>query len=87
MDKRPSRKPAECRMKLAPQWMADSIDITLSCMAWPSGSLEVVNEPAQRSGKFKRRASWPITIEPMAGSGVPKVGEPDRSDMLERKLP
>jgi hypothetical protein len=37
-------------MKLAPQWMADS-------------------------------------IEPIAGSGVPKVGEPERSDMLERKLP
>ena len=67
--------------------MAESMDITLSCMAWPSGSLDVVNEPAQRSGKFKRRASWPTTIEPIAGSGVPKVGEPERSDILERKLP
>ena len=87
MDSKPSKKPAACRMKLAPQCTADSMDITLSCMACPSGSLEVVNEPAQRSGSFSRRASCPTTMEPMAGSGVPKVGEPERSDMLERKLP
>ena len=74
-------------MKLAPQCTAESIDITLSCIACPSGSFEVVNDPAQRRGRFRRRASCPTTIEPIAGSGVPKVGEPDRSDMLERKLP
>ena len=87
MDSKPSKNPAECKMKLAPQCTADNIDITLSCMAWPSGSLDVVNDPAQRNGKFSRRASCPTTIEPMAGSGVPKVGEPERSDMLLKKLP
>src|SRR5215213_11476713 len=74
-------------MKFAPQWAAASIDITLSIIACPSGSLEVVKEPEQRSGKLRRRASWPTTSEPTAGSGVPKVGEPERSDIDERKLP
>src|ERR1700754_1331762 len=87
MDKSPSRKPAECRMKLAPQCTAASIDIVPSVMAWASGSFEVVKLPEQRSGRLSRRASWPTTIEPMAGSGVPKVGDPERSDIDDRKLP
>ncbi len=74
-------------MKLAPQWTAASIDIVPSFIACASGSFEVVKLPEQRSGRFSRRASWPITIEPIAGSGVPKVGEPERSDMDDRKLP
>ena len=40
---------------------------------------------AQRQSS--RRANCPITIEPIAGSGVPKVGEPERSDIDDRKLP
>ena len=44
-------------------------------------------ELSSRVGAVLRRASWPTTMEPMAGSGVPKVGEPERSDMEERKLP
>src|SRR5918998_4720775 len=87
MDKSPSRKPAECRMKFAPHWTAASIDMTLSSIAWPSGSFEVVDEPEQRRGRLRRRASWPTTSEPAAGSGVPKVGEPDLSAMDDRKLP
>lgn len=63
------------------------MDMVPSAIACASGSLEVVKLPAQRSGRFKRRASWPMTIEPMAGSGVPKVGEPERSDIDDRKLP
>ena len=43
--------------------------------------------PAQRKGSLSRRASWPTTMEPMAGSGVPNVGDPDRSDMEDRKFP
>ena len=74
-------------MKLAPQWTAASIDIVPSFIAWASGSFEVVKLPEQRSGRFSRRASCPITIEPIAGSGVPKVGEPERSDIDDRKLP
>ncbi len=58
-----------------------------SFMAWASGSFDVVKFPEHLSGRPKRRANWPITIEPMAGSGVPNVGEPERSDMEERKLP
>ena len=58
-----------------------------SIIAWASGSFEVVKLPEQRRGKFKRRESWPITIEPIAGSGVPKVGLPERSDIEDRKLP
>ena len=34
-----------------------------------------------------RRVSWPTTSEPKAGSGVPKVGEPERSEVELRKLP
>ena len=74
-------------MKLAPQCTAASIDMVPSFMAWASGSLEVVKLPEQRSGRFNRRASWPMTIDPIAGSGVPKVGDPERSDIEERKLP
>ena len=72
---------------MAPQWTAASIDIVPSIIAWASGSLELVKLPEQRRGRFSRRASWPITMDPMAGSGVPKVGEPERSDIDDRKLP
>ena len=47
MDSSPSKKPAACKMKLAPQCTAESMDITLSSMACASGSLLVVNDPAQ----------------------------------------
>jgi hypothetical protein len=47
----------------------------------------VVKLPEQRSGSFSRRASWPITMLPIAGSGVPKVGLPERIDIDDRKLP
>src|SRR5918994_6116207 len=87
MDRSPSRKPAECRMKFAPQCTAASIDIVPSFIACASGSFDVVKLPEQRRGRLSLRASWPITIEPIAGSGVPKVGDPDRSDMDDRKLP
>ena len=53
-------------------------------MACASGSFEVLKLPAQRSGMFSRRANCPMTSEPSAGSGVPKVGEPERSDMEDR---
>jgi hypothetical protein len=74
-------------MKLAPQWIAASIDMVPSIIAWASGSFEVVKLPEQRSGRPSRRQSWPITMLPIAGSGVPKVGAPDRSDIDDRKLP
>ena len=74
-------------MKLAPQCTAASIDIVPSFIACASGSFEVVKLPEHLSGRFSRRASCPITIEPIAGSGVPKVGEPERSDIDDRKLP
>ena len=64
-------------MKLAPQRMAACIDTADSIIAWPSGTFDDVNAPEQRSGRPTRRASWPTTSEPSAGSGVPKVGEPD----------
>ena len=51
------------------------------------GDLRRVKAPAQRSGRPTRRASWPTTSEPIAGSGVPNVGEPDRSAIDDRKLP
>jgi len=58
----------------------------LCCIACPSGSFEVLKFPAQRSGRFSRRASCPMASDPMAGSGVPKVGEPDFRLIEEKKL-
>ncbi len=56
----PSRKPAECRMKLAPQCTAASIDIVPSFIACASGSFDVVSScREQRSGRLSRRAELP----------------------------
>src|SRR3990170_3095931 len=87
MESSPSRKPAECKMKFAPQWIAASIDIVASFIACASGNFDVVKLPEQRSGRFSLRANCPTTIEPIAGSGVPNVGEPERNDIDDRKLP
>src|ERR1700747_2248287 len=74
-------------MKLAPHCTAASIDMALSVIVWPSAILEAVKAPEQRNGRLSRRASWPITSDPAAGSGVPKVGEPERKAVEDRKLP
>ncbi len=74
-------------MKLAPHKSAACIDTADSVIACPSGILDEVNAPEHRSGKPTRRASWPTTSEPIAGSGVPKVGLPLRNAIDERKLP
>jgi hypothetical protein len=74
-------------MKFAPHWTAASMDIVLSCIACPSGIFDDVNAPEHRSGSFRRRASCPMTSEPSAGSGVPNVGDPERSAFEDRKLP
>ena len=58
-----------------------------SVIACASGSFEVVKLPEQRSGRLSRRQSCPITMLPMAGSGVPKVGAPERRLIDDRKLP
>ena len=74
-------------MKLAPHSSADIMLTALSVIAWPSGTFDEVNAPEQRSGRPTRRASWPTTSEPSAGSGMPNVGLPLRSAIDERKLP
>jgi hypothetical protein len=74
-------------MKFAPQWIAANMLMVPSVIAWASGSFDVVKLPEQRSGRFRRRANWPMTIDPMAGSGVPNVGEPERSAVEDRKFP
>jgi len=74
-------------MKCAPHCTAASMDIVLSCIACPSAIFDEVNAPEQRSGSLSLRASWPTTSEPSAGSGVPKVGEPERNAVDDRKLP
>ena len=83
----PSSHPAECRMKLAPHSSADSIDTADSLIAWPSGIFDEVKAPEHRSGKPTRRASWPTTSEPRAGSGVPNVGLPLCRFIDDKKLP
>ena len=74
-------------MKLAPQRIAACIDTADSSIAWPSSTLAVVKAPEQRNGRPTRRAIWPTTSEPMAGSGVPNVGDPERRAIDDRKLP
>ena len=74
-------------MKLAPHRIAACIDTADSSIAWPSSTFDDVKAPEQRSGKPTRRASWPTTSEPIAGSGVPNVGDPERSAIDDRKQP
>ena len=62
-------------------------EVTLSCMAWASGSFDEVKAPLHRSGSPIRRASWAAANEPSAASGVPKVGEPVFRFTVVRKLP
>ena len=74
-------------MKLVPHRIAACIDTADSSIAWPSRIFDVVNDPEHRSGSPIRRAICPTTSEPIAGSGVPNVGEPERSAIDDRKLP
>ena len=74
-------------MKLAPHRIAACIDTADSSIACPSSTFDVVNDPEHRSGRPTRRAICPTTSEPIAGSGVPNVGAPDRSAIDDRKLP
>ena len=69
-----------------PHRIADIIDIVDSAIAWPSGTFAAVNAPAQRSGRPSRR-QLADDQRPIAGSGVPNVGAPDRSAIDDRKLP
>src|SRR5262249_576201 len=73
--------------KFAPARKAGQSEFALSDAAWASGTFEAHRLPPQRSGTPSRRASCPIARYASAGSGVPKVGAPLRSDIDDRKLP